>query len=75
MKYNIISPDDITICYDDFDTIEEAWEYFDNWINGFKQQGYYSTVRNSQRIHIPLDEVKNYCVLIEVKEQPLDEGH
>lgn len=36
-------------------TIEQVTERY-------KQQGYYSTVKNGQRIIIPLNELKNHCM-------------
>jgi hypothetical protein len=38
-----VSPDGIPCCLEDFATESEAYDYLQEWVQRFKQQGYYST--------------------------------
>jgi hypothetical protein len=64
-KIEVLSPDGISIENNDgYDTLEQANEALEKWIQRFKNQGYYSTVENGQRIQIPFDEIKERCVIL-----------
>jgi len=59
--HNIISPDGFDISMDNFNSKEEAWAYFDEWVKRYEHQGYYSSCKG----RIPLDQLKNYVREIE----------
>jgi hypothetical protein len=62
-KYDVISPDGFSIHFSDtYSTKEEARNAFFDWKKRFDAQGYYSS--NNGRI--PLDELENYCRIIEI---------
>ncbi len=64
-SFNILSPDGFPISRDkEYKTEKEAWETCDKWIEGYKHQGYYSTIRNGQRYKMPIEEIKENCTLI-----------
>jgi hypothetical protein len=57
--FQIISPDGFSINAEGgFDTWQEALQYFDDWKNQFKRQGYY---RNSRREQIHLSDLEDEC--------------
>ena len=62
VKYDILSPDGISIYGDSYPSAEMANKKFDEWAKHFEFQGYYS----SNRGRIPLNELRDYCRLIEV---------
>lgn len=64
MGYNILSPDDITINYDNFPTKETAYAFFLKWKERFQKQGYYS----SNWEQIPLNKLAENCILVEYNE-------
>lgn len=62
--YYVLSPDGFTLNPNSlFETKDEAWLEFETWKKRFDRQGYYSTVKNNQRVKIPLDELKKHCKL------------
>ena len=63
-QYFIASPDGFAIRFDAvFDTPKAAWDDFEQWKKGYERQGYYSTVRLSERVKIALEELKEACSL------------
>ena len=69
MAYDVISPDGFSIDYSAvYKTKEDAMNSFYEWKKRFEAQGYYSS--NSGRI--PLDELEDYCKLIEVDDELLE---
>ena len=58
-KYQILSPDGITIEFDkwEYPSMKKAKESFDKWKKRYEIQGYYSS--NNGRI--PLNELEHYC--------------
>lgn len=63
-QFYVISPDGFPIERENtYDTTKLAWEAFENWKEGYARQGYYSTVKNGERIKIPLGELKNHCAM------------
>lgn len=66
MKYDIISPDGFSIHYEDqYKTKKEALQAFKQWQEGYKRQGYYSSVNYGR---IPLENLFNYCQLVKIKD-------
>lgn len=62
--YDILSPDGFSIHPTDiYETPEQAWAAFDEWLKRYEHQGYYS----SNKGRIPLNEVKQHCKLIPLK--------
>lgn len=61
-KYDILSPDGFSIHHSDtYPSPEAAWAAFDEWKKRYEAQGYYS----SNRGRIPLDELQDYCKLVD----------
>lgn len=58
VEYNYISPDGFTICYENFESKEEAKQFLKQWIKSFERQGYYSSVKYGR---IPLTELESFC--------------
>ena len=57
-QYNILSPDNISIRQENFNTEQDALDYYENeWKPRFKTQGYYS----SNDGKIPLNELDDHC--------------
>ena len=71
---DILSPDDFSIKFEGyFTTREEAEKEFIEWTKRYEQQGYYSS---GQWGRIPLEDLREYCSLIEVEEEAFeDEGN
>lgn len=67
MEYTIISPDGFPITDIGFETQEEAEQFAKKWVKGFKEQGYYSTIQNGERVQIPYNEILNHCKLREIE--------
>jgi hypothetical protein len=66
-QFYVVSPDGFSIEREKtHDTPKLAWASFKNWKDRFSRQGYYSTVRNGQRMQIPLGELKAYCIVKEI---------
>ena len=64
IKYDVLSPDGISIHFSDvYSTREEAVKALEKWMLRFKAQGYYSS---SMHGRIPLDELNDFCRIIEV---------
>lgn len=64
--WNVLSPDGFTITRDtQYATEEEAWAAFEQWRERYREQGYYSTVYDGVRFHVPLDELHEYCEFIQ----------
>lgn len=64
-KYDVLSPDNISISFDkQWDSPEDAQKAADNWVERYRQQGYYLTT-NGERI--PFDELIRYCTIVPIK--------
>ena len=63
-RYDILSPDGISIHFEDTYTESEIKPSFEKWKKRFEFQGYYSSSRYGR---IPLDELEDYCQVVEVK--------
>ena len=66
-KYQVLSPDGITISHDTafYTSLKQARVSLHNWIQNYKQQGYYSqTCYNGYIRHISLTELPDYCEII-----------
>ena len=64
MRVDIISPDGFSIEREEtYPTIMKAYRAFIIWKQRFIRQGYYSSVKYG---HIHLDDLKDYCEIIEV---------
>ncbi|HTD42332.1 MAG TPA: hypothetical protein VK671_16995, partial [Mucilaginibacter sp.] len=59
-KFDILSPDgfSIRIGVEPFTSMKKAREYFLEWKDRFKIQGYYSSVPYGR---IPLEDLEDYC--------------
>lgn len=69
-KFNVLSPDGFAIHYEDtYPTKKAAKEAMMKWIENYRKQGYYSSVRG----RIPLEDVPMYCRIIKVG-QEITEG-
>lgn len=63
-KYDVISPDGFSIHpVDTYSSPEEAEKAFKKWKQGYKQQGYYSSVKYGR---IPLSELKRYVDIVQL---------
>ena len=63
-KYDVLSPDGFSIsAVDTYTSEKKAREAAEKWVKNYERQGYYSSVRYGR---IPLNEVLDYCRLIEV---------
>jgi len=65
-KYDILSPDgfSIRIGVEPFTSMKKAREYFKEWKDRYKIQGYYSSVPYGR---IPLEDLEDYCQWIEIE--------
>lgn len=61
-KFEVLSPDGFTIELHRpyYNTIEEAFQSFDNWKKRYELQGYYSSVNYGK---ISLDELEEYITV------------
>jgi hypothetical protein len=64
MKIEILSPDGFSIDMQVHTSMKQANIALNNFVKRFERQGYYSTVRNGQRLMIPINEIKDYCTII-----------
>jgi hypothetical protein len=64
MKIEILSPDGFSIDMLIHKSMKQANIALNNFVQRFERQGYYSTVRNGQRLMIPINEIKDYCTII-----------
>ena len=63
-KYIILSPDGFPIHRETkYTSLKQARMAFRNWLENYREQGYYSTIENGQRLQIPLIDVESYCEL------------
>ena len=64
-QYDVLSPDGFSIHFSDtYNSIEEAKNALTEWKKRYEFQGYYSSTNYGR---IPLDELENYCEIIEVE--------
>lgn len=69
-KYMILSPDGFNIEQGVMhDNLIEVGKALTNFVKRYEQQGFYSTIRNGERLRIPLNEIKSYCKIIKVKNE------
>lgn len=61
--HNILSPDGFKLRHEDFKTEQDAINYFQEWKQGFVQQGYYSA--NNRRI--ALEDLEDEVELFTIK--------
>lgn len=65
--FNVLSPDGFPIDFSKtYSSILEANEALNDFVKKYESQGYYSTVMNGERVQIPVEEIKNYCKIIEL---------
>jgi hypothetical protein len=63
-KYDVLSPDGFSIHFSDtYTSKKEAIAVAKEWAEGYKRQGYYSSVRYGR---IAIEDILDYCQLIEV---------
>jgi hypothetical protein len=66
-KYQVLSPDNITIDHarNSYPSLKQAKQALAKWINNYQAQGYYSqTCYNGYRRQIPINEIPDYCEII-----------
>ena len=64
MKYDVLSPDKISIhFFDTYKSIKEAKQALNLWIKRYEFQGYYSSTDYGR---IPLNELGKYCAIIKI---------
>ena len=71
-RYRILSPDGFDIAFDKTYTIDEISSAFEEFKNRYKAQGYYST---SNRDRIDLDDLEDYCTIVEYDESEEEFGN
>jgi len=65
MSFKVLSPDGFDIDFSEsYKTIKLAEKALDLFVEKFKSQGYYSTIKNGQRVNIPFNEIKNNCKIV-----------
>lgn len=63
-KYDVLSPDGFSIHFSDtYTSRKAAITAAKEWAEGYKRQGYYSSVRYGR---IAIEDILDYCQLIEV---------
>lgn len=63
-RFDILSPDGISIHFEDTYSYEEVLPAFNEWKKRFEFQGYYSSSRFGR---IPLDDLEDFCQVVEVE--------
>jgi len=61
--YQVLSPDGFGIACEPFKTKKLALQFYENWKNRFKEQGFYST---GNREHIAIEDLDDCCSLEKV---------
>ena len=65
-QFEVLSSEGFAIDREEtFPSVEVAEQKLDEWVKRYEQQGYYST---SNRQRIPLDELKDYCKIVQITE-------
>lgn len=63
-KYDVLSPDGFSISREEvYDSPKDARKGLLEWIDGFKIQGYYSSMGK----RIPLTELEEYCTITPIQ--------
>ena len=63
-RFNVLSPDGFPIHYENtYTSKKEAIKAVKEWAEGYKRQGYYSSVRYGR---IDLMDILDYCQLVEI---------
>ena len=63
-QFEVLSPDNFPIDREEtYPTPEVAEQKLDEWVKRYETQGYYSM---SDRRRIPLDEIKDYCSIVQI---------
>jgi hypothetical protein len=63
-RFNVLSPDGFTIHFSNtYSSKKEAFNAANKWVEGYKVQGYYSSVRYGR---IDMRDILDYCQLVEV---------
>lgn len=63
-RFNVLSPDGFPIHYENtYTSKKEALKAAKEWAEGYKRQGYYSSVRYGR---IDLMDILDYCQLVEI---------
>lgn len=66
VQFDVFSPDGFAIDRTEtYPSREVAEQKLDEWVKRYETQGYYST---SNRQRIPLDELKDYCEIVQITE-------
>jgi len=67
MKYRVLSPDGFDIeANGGYRTKAEAKRAFETWRDGYKAQGYYSTIYKGERIKLSLKDLAEDCEFITI---------
>ena len=63
-KYDVLSPDGFSIHFSNtYTSRKAAIAAAEQWVEGYKRQGYYSSARHGR---IAIEDLLDYCKLIEV---------
>lgn len=63
-RFDVLSPDGFSIHFSNtYSSKKEAFKAVNKWIEGYKVQGYYSSVRHGR---IDIRDILDYCQLVEV---------
>ncbi len=69
-EFDVLSPDGFSIHHSDtYKTSEDAERALIEWVKRYEQQGYYSSSSNGR---ISLDELPDYCKIIDVLQHNID---
>lgn len=72
--YLALSPDGIPISDEpEFSTLYQANSALKYWAHRYQSQGYYSTVRDGERMRIPYDQIVNHCDIQKIEKLVNDE--
>jgi len=67
-EYNVLSPDGFSINYSGtYDSIEKAENAIKEWVKNYEKQGYYSTIKNGERLCIPISELADHCQIVTIE--------
>jgi hypothetical protein len=70
-QYDVISPDGFSINREGYyNSKKEAENALNEWVKRYEPQGYYSTVKHGERVRLMLDELADYCKIVEVNPEP-----
>jgi hypothetical protein len=63
--FQVLSPDGLPIGFETYDSQESAEEALKLFASRYEAQGYYSTYTSGLRVQIPLEQITNFCTIVE----------